>query len=91
MEQVIIIRNGNRVPIANRRTATGIKSAKQNWSLSGEETVDITVVSPFPQTYEIGDKIEVFGRIYKLNRLPKAKKTGMHEFEYDLELSLIHI
>ena len=85
MEQVIIIRNGNRVPIANRRTATGIKSAKQNWSLSGEETVDITVVSPFPQTYEIGDKIEVFGRIYKLNRLPKAKKTGMHEFEYDLE------
>lgn len=42
-------------------------------------------MSPFPQTYGIGDKITIFGRDYKLNRLPKVKKTGMHEFQYDLE------
>lgn len=85
MEQIIIHRGKSLVPIVNRRTATGIKSAKQNWALSGEETVDLTIESPFPQTYEIGDRIEVFGRVYKLNRLPKVKKTGMHEFQYDLE------
>lgn len=77
--------NGSRVPIANRRTATDISSAKQNWALNAEDTVSITVVSPFPQTYGIGDKITIFGRDYKLNRLPKVKKTGMHEFQYDLE------
>lgn len=77
--------NGSRVPIESRRTATGITAAKQNWALNAEDTINITVVSPFPQTYGIGDTITVFGRDYKLNRLPKVKKTGMAEFQYDLE------
>lgn len=77
--------NGNRVPMQNWRTATGITSAKQNWGLNAEDTVDITIESPFPQTYNIGDKITVFGRDYKLNRLPSVKKTGMHQFQYTLQ------
>lgn len=77
--------NGNRVPMQNRRTATGITSAKQNWGLNAEDTVDITIESPFPQTYNIGDKITMFGRDYKLNRLPSVKKTGMHQFQYTLQ------
>jgi len=77
--------NGNRVPMQNRRTATGITSAKQNWGLNAEDTVDITIESPFPQTYNIGDKITVFGRDYKLNRLPSVNKTGMHQFQYTLQ------
>lgn len=86
MEQIIITkRNGNRVPIQSRRTATNVTSAKQNWTLNGDDTVDITVTSPFKQSYEIGDKITVFGRDYTLNRLSKPKKTGMHEFQYTLQ------
>lgn len=77
--------NGNRVPMQNRRTATGVVSAKQNWGLNTEDTVDITVESPFPQTYNIGDRITIFGRDYKLNRLPSVKKTGMHAFQYTLQ------
>lgn len=77
--------NGNRVPLQNRRTATGITNAKQNWALNAEDTVNITVESPFPQEYTIGDRITVFGRDYKLNRLPSVKKTGMHQFQYDLQ------
>lgn len=77
--------NGNRVPMQNRRTATGVVSAKQNWGLNAEDTVDITVESPFPQTYNIGDRITIFGRDYKLNRLPSVKKTGMHGFQYTLQ------
>lgn len=76
--------NGNRVPIAVRRTATSIKSATQTWNLNGDETVNIIVESPFPQQYEIGDKITVFGREYTLNRTPVMKKTGMHDFQYTL-------
>lgn len=77
--------NGNRVPMQNRRTATGVVSAKQNWGLNAEDTVDITVESSFPQTYNIGDRITIFGRDYKLNRLPSVKKTGMHAFQYTLQ------
>lgn len=86
MEQIIITkRDGSRVPIQSRRTATNVTSAKQNWTLNGDDTVDITVTSPFPQSYDIGDKITVFGRDYTLNRLPKPKKTGMYEFQYTLQ------
>lgn len=82
---IITKRNGNRVPLQSRRTATAVTSARQNWALNGDDTVDITVESPFPQVYDIGDKISIFGRDYTLNRLPKPKKTGMHEFQYSLQ------
>ena len=82
---ILIKRNGNRVPLQSRHTATAVTSARQNWTLNGDDTVDITVESPFRQSYEIGDKINIFGRDYTLNRLPKPKKTGMHEFQYSLQ------
>lgn len=77
--------NGNRVPMESRATATSITAAKQTWALNAEDTIAITVVSPFPQSYGIGDVITVFGRDYRLNRLPKVSKTGMQEYQYDLE------
>ena len=77
--------NGSRVPIESRATATSITAAKQTWALNAEDTIAITVVSPFPQSYGIGDVITVFGRDYRLNRLPKVSKTGMQEYQYDLE------
>jgi hypothetical protein len=73
------------VPMESRATATAITAAKQNWALNAEDTIAITVVSPFPQSYGIGDVITVFGRDYRLNRLPKVSKTGMQEYQYDLE------
>lgn len=86
MEQIIILKaDGSRVPMMSRRTATAVTSAKQSWTLNGEDTVQITVTSPFKQDYQIGDKIEVFGRVYTLNRLAQPKRTGMHEFQYSLE------
>lgn len=77
--------NESRVPMESRATATAITAAKQTWALNAEDTIAITVVSPFPQSYGIGDVITVFGRDYRLNRLPKVSKTGMQEYQYDLE------
>lgn len=77
--------NGSRVPMESRATATAITAAKQTWALNAEDTIAISVVSPFPQSYGIGDVITVFGRDYRLNRLPKVSKTGMQEYQYDLE------
>ena len=61
---IIQKKNGNRVPLENRRTATRITSGKQTWALNADDKLDFTVESPFPQTYEIGDRITVFGRLY---------------------------
>ena len=77
--------NGDRFPMESRRTATSITAAKQTWALNAEDTIAITVISPFPQSYGIGDAITVFGRDYRLNRLPKVKKSGFAEYQYDLE------
>ena len=82
---IITKANGSRVPMESRATATAITAAKQTWALNAEDTIAITVVSPFPQSYGIGDVITVFGRDYRLNRLPKVSKTGMQEYQYDLE------
>lgn len=82
---IITKRNGNRVPLQSRHMATAVTSARQTWVLNGDDTVDITVQSPYRQTYDIGDKITVFGRDYTLNRLSKSKKSGAHEFQYTLQ------
>ena len=85
-ENLIIIKaNGSRVPIDSRRTATQITSAKQTWALNGEEKVNVSVTSTVAQSFDIGDCITVFGRTYRLNRLPKVQKQGSHKFQYDLE------
>lgn len=86
MEQIIIQRsNGTKIPIASKKTATSIKSMTQNVTLLGDDTVNIVVSSPFKQNYLIGDAIIVYGNIYHLNRMPKVKKDGMFNFQYELE------
>lgn len=77
--------DGTVVPLNVRRTTTAVTSAKQSWALNDADTVKITVQSVVPQTYDIGDTITVFGRDYRLNRLPSIKRTGAHAFQYDLE------
>lgn len=85
MEQIIIKRGNTLIPLASKKTATSIKSATQNVALLGDDTLNIVVVSPFKLDFLIGDTTFVHGNIYKLNRLPKVKKNGMYEFEYELE------
>lgn len=85
MEQIIIKRGNTLIPLASKKTATSIKSATQNVALLGDDTLNIVIVSPFKLDFLIGDTTFVYGNIYKLNRLPKVKKNGMYEFEYELE------
>ena len=85
MEQIIITRkDGTTYPLAVKRDATDIKEARQSWGLLGDDVVNISVESPYPQHYEIGDYFNVFGRTYKLNQLPRVRKLGMHKYAYEL-------
>lgn len=85
MEQIVVTRkDGTTYPLAVKKDATGIKQATQSWGLLGDDVVNITVESPYPQNYAIGDSISVFGRTYRLNQLPRVRRTGAHKYTYDL-------
>lgn len=85
MEQIVITRkDGTTYPLAVKKDATAIKEARQSWGLLGDDVVNISVESPYPQHYEIGDYFNVFGRTYKLNQLPRVRKLGMHKYAYEL-------
>ena len=69
MEQIIVTKpNGEFYPLARTSTATAIQSAKQTMALLGDDIVKISVESPFPQDYNIGDKITIFVRVYTINQ-----------------------
>ena len=85
MGQIVVTRrDGSEYPLAVKKDATTITSARQSWSLLSEDVVNITVESPYPQDYRIGDSITAFARDYRLNRLPRVRKTGAHKYAYDL-------
>ena len=85
MEQIIVTRrNGTTYPLAVKKEATAIMQAQQSWGLLGDDLVNISIESPFPQQHEIGDWISVFGRIYTLNQLPRVRRSGVHKYAYDL-------
>lgn len=85
MEQIIVTRrNGTTYPLAVKKEATAITQAQQSWGVLGDDLVQISIESPFPQQHEIGDWISVFGRIYTLNQLPRVRKSGVHKYAYDL-------
>lgn len=85
MEQIIVTRkDGTTYPLAVKREVTAIKQATQSWGLLGDDVVNITVESPYPQSYAIGDSISVFGRTYRLNQLPRVRRMGAHKYAYDL-------
>lgn len=86
MERIVATRpDGTTYELAKRGNAQGYAQAMQRWDLQGADVVSVTVESAIPMTYGIGDKINVFGREYKLNRLPKVTKNTSNHFVYELE------
>lgn len=86
MEQIVIIKqDGTRVPLNRRGAVRAVSSAEQTWTINADDTLNIVVTSVEPQAFDVGDMVKIFGRVYKLNRLPKVKKTGAHRFEYTLD------
>lgn len=86
MEQIIIHQaDGTVRPLIDRLNPTNIASAKQKREINNADTVSMSIQSTNPQVFNIGDWISVFGRVYRLNRLPKVKKDGEFGYTYDLE------
>ena len=86
MERIIAKRpNGTTYEVAKKGDVMGYTSATQRWDLQGTDTINIVVESAVPKEYGIGDVISIFGRDYKINRLPKVTKSASRKFVYELE------
>src|SRR5690554_2022450 len=70
----------------NASTLSTVTNAEQSQGLNSDDLVRITVESAVKITFDIGDKMNILGRWYKINRLPTVKKTGNRLFTYNIEL-----
>lgn len=77
--------DGTTISLFNKNLPCTIETARQEWTLKGDDLVKVTVKSAIALDLGIGDSVSVFGRIYKMNRLPKVTKTKMHLLQYECE------
>lgn len=84
MEQIVIKRNGEDIPLISKRERRCVTAATASQQLNGEDKITITVVSAKPMQFFIGDTLSVFGKTYALNQNPQAQKSSPRLFEYEL-------
>lgn len=81
---IITTKNGATINLNNKLIPSVIVSADQRITLLGEDVVNMTVKSAEPIEFDIGGKINIYGRTYSLNQLPQLKKKGARKFEYSI-------
>ena len=85
MEQIVVIHpDGTSLPLVTRGKVSGITKAEQRVALLGEDIVTLSVKSTTRLDFYIGDRIDIFGKVYTLNQPAVLKKTGTRRLEYTL-------
>ena len=86
----ILNENGTALPIDLMNRTPGqlstVTRGTQKVTLLGEDVVTLTVESVRPIAFEIGDVMNVYGRAYRLNRLPAVQKQGERLYTYEVEM-----
>ena len=86
----ILNENGTALPIDLMNRTPGqlstVTRGTQKVALLGEDVVTLTVESVRPIAFEIGDVMNVYGRAYRLNRLPAVQKQGERLYTYEVEM-----
>lgn len=85
MDQIIITKkNTTTWALITKSAVTSITKGEQKRTLLDEDVVTMTVESAIPLTFDLGDKITIYGSTYTLNALPKLLKAGKRKFTYDI-------
>ena len=84
MEQITLIkRNGTQVNLFSKEPFRTVKSATQSKSLTGIDTVTLSIVSRDVLTFDKGDKILVNGDSYYIRTKVNRELTSDGSFMYD--------
>lgn len=79
-------RDGSTESLQSRARVSGVTKLVQSRTYMGDDKVTIEVNSAHPIAFNIGDRIDIHGEPYTLNRMPTARKTGERAYTYTLEL-----
>ena len=87
MEQIVITHpNGETLKLFSKERPSTISKATQKVALLSDDLVSLTVVSAEPIEFQLGDRITVFGKQYRINQLPEPTKEGERKFTYEVTL-----
>jgi len=76
---------GTTFNLFDKTRPSAVTAASQRVDFLSTDTVDVAVKSGKKLTFDIGDKISIFGRDYTLNIPAVEKKTGPNIFTYNLQ------
>ena len=88
MEFIIHRASGGNINLINKspNALSTVTQGSQKITLLAEDVVTLTVESTVKIPFEIGDSIDIFGRVYRMNRLPRMQKNGNRLFTYEIEM-----
>lgn len=86
MEHTLTHRDGTQQDLQTKVNVSSIRKMEQSCVFMGEDKLTIDVVSACPIPITIGDRINVHGEPYTLNKMPTAQKTGERSFAYTLDM-----
>ena len=88
MEFIIHRASGGNINLINKspNALSTVTQGSQKITLLAEDVVTLTVESAVKIPFEIGDSIDIFGRVYRMNRLPRMQKNGNRLFTYEIEM-----
>lgn len=88
MEFIIHRVSGGNINLISKspHTLSTVTQGSQKITLLAEDVVTLTVESAVKISFEIGDSIDIFGRVYRMNRLPRMQKNGNRLFTYEIEM-----
>ncbi len=85
MEQVVVYKkDGSKIHLNKYDSGSGVVRAEQVCELLGQDVINISVKSASYITFDIGDFIDVFGYLYRLNAAPREMKFNDRSFEFEL-------
>jgi hypothetical protein len=85
MEQIVVTHpDGVQFSLFSKGNVCLLTKAEQTVALLAGDTVSISVQSAVAIQFQLGDKIDIFGKTYTLNQLPSIKKYGERRFDYEL-------
>lgn len=85
MEQIVLIkRNGTKINLQSREPFCAVRSAVQNISLMGDDTVTLSIVSSEYLTFSKGDKIVIDGCDYTVRTVVDTDKHSDEYYSYEV-------
>ncbi len=82
-EFALIKRNGDIIPLNTRKPFCTVKSAQQNISLMGDDTVSLNIISTQVITFDKGDKILVGGDEYAIRTTVNREEISDDYYSYE--------